>query len=81
MYIIYILKSLKDTTKCYIGLTQNLEKRLNEHNRDKCNYTKKYSPWEIETYITFRNKDLATSFEKYLKAGSGHAFLKKRFLQ
>ena len=80
MYIVYILTSLLDSSKYYIGITENLEGRIKEHNSGKKGYSKQYAPWQIETYITFRDKILAQEFERYLKVGSGHAFLKKRFL-
>ncbi len=81
MHIVYILKSCKDTRGHYVGITKNLERRLSEHNSDSSGYSKTYAPWEIETYITFRNKFLAEGFEKYLKSGSGNAFLRKRFIE
>jgi len=80
MHIVYILISTKDLSKYYIGITQDLEERLKEHNGSRCGYSKKYAPWKLETYIVFRNKSLAEKLEKYLKAGSGHAFLKKRLI-
>ena len=80
MSIVYVLISQKNRNKYYIGLTSNLEKRLREHNSTQSYYSKRYAPWKVETYITFRNKDLAEKFEKYLKAGSGNAFLKKRLI-
>ena len=81
MHIVYILKSLKDPSRYYIGLTQNLRERVATHNADDSYYSKRYAPWDIETYISFKNEKLAVNFEKYLKNGSGHAFLKKRFLE
>jgi putative endonuclease len=80
MYYVYILRSQKDITRYYIGITPDIDVRLSSHNLQENTYSKRYSPWQIETYIAFQNKDLAHSFERYLKAGSGHAFLKKRFL-
>mgnify|MGYP001585599331 FL=1 len=80
MHIVYILISIKDSSKYYIGITRDLNKRLQEHNNSQSGYSKRFSPWEIETYITFKNKLLAERFEKYLKAGSGQAFLKKRLI-
>jgi len=80
MYIVYILKTHKDLSKTYIGITEDLEKRLKEHNNGASYYSKRYAPWYIETYITFRDKGLAESFEKYLKEGSGQAFMTKRLL-
>ena len=80
MNIVYILRSLKDKTRIYIGFTQNLERRLKEHNQGDTAYTKKFTPWEVETYINFKNRNRALNFEKYLKKGSGNAFLKKRLI-
>ena len=80
MYIVYILLSTKDPKRYYIGITQDLKKRLSEHNSEKAGYAKRYAPWETETYITFKSKRLAEEFEEYLKHGSGNAFLKKRLI-
>lgn len=80
MYIVYILVSLKNPLKYYIGLTENLSKRLEDHNNQKSGYSSKYAPWKIETFIDFQDQFLAQAFEKYLKSGSGFAFLKKRLI-
>lgn len=79
-YIVYILVSKANPTQHYVGITENLEGRLQEHNLKKVGYTKHYAPWEIETHITFQNKERAIKFEKYLKAGSGYAFLKRHLI-
>jgi len=81
MYTVYILKSLKDLSRHYIGITVNLEKRLKEHNARQSVYSSIYAPWELETYIVFKDKKLAKDFENYLKRGSGSAFLKKRLIR
>ncbi|MCG2726980.1 MAG: GIY-YIG nuclease family protein [Elusimicrobia bacterium] len=80
MFFVYILTSQKNPQKIYIGKTNNLSKRLSEHNRGESQYTKTFAPWKLETYIAFSNENSALNFEKYLKAGSGFAFLKKRLL-
>ncbi len=80
MYIVYILISEIDTNRIYIGLTQDLQRRLGEHNRTTTGYCNRYAPWKVETFITFQNVQLADDFEHYLKRGSGFAFLKKRLL-
>ena len=80
IYYVYILTSIQDPTKIYIGKTSNLDKRLSEHNRSESQYTKTYAPWKIEAYVAFSDGKSAEAFEKYLKAGSGHAFLKKHLL-
>lgn len=80
MNIVYILTSKKYTDRYYIGLTQDLERRIKEHNNGDSLYTKRYMPWELQTYIGIKNKARAEEFERYLKSGSGFAFLKRRFL-
>ena len=77
MLIVYVLKSLSQPHRHYIGITENLENRVKEHNQGESEYTKKFGPWCVETYITFQNHDKASTFERYLKKGSGHAFLKR----
>ena len=80
MHYVYVLKSKKELNRYYIGATANLQKRISEHNAGRVRYSKRYMPWELETYVAFKKENLAQSFEKYLKSGSGYAFLKKRLL-
>ena len=80
MHYVYILRSLKNPKRLYIGCTRDIEKRLIEHNRGDGIYSKTYAPWELEAYLAFKEKQVAEEFERYLKAGSGHAFLKKHLL-
>ena len=80
MYTVYILRSVNHPSRLYIGLTADLEKRLASHNADASTYSKRYSPWELETHIVLRDKETAEDLERYLKSGSGFAFLKKRLL-
>ncbi|NMB92355.1 MAG: GIY-YIG nuclease family protein [Parcubacteria group bacterium] len=44
MYWIYILQSKKNGS-LYIGRTNNLRRRLEEHNLGKSYFTKRYKPW------------------------------------
>ena len=80
MNIVYVLTSKQFPNRYYIGITQNLNRRIIEHNDNKSSYSSKYGPWNLETYVVFKNKLKAYSFEKYLKSGSGFAFLKKRLI-
>lgn len=80
MNIVYVLISKKFPDRCYIGLTNDLERRIKEHNNGDSVYSKRYMPWQLQAYITFKNKIRAKQFEKYLKSGSGFSFLKRRFI-
>ena len=78
MYYAYILKSI-NFDEMYVGSTNNLIKRIDDHNSGKSLHTKKFKPWKIVTYVAFDNKQRALQFEKYLKTGSGRAFVNKHF--
>jgi putative endonuclease len=81
MYYVYILKSLKDKDRFYIGLTNNLERRLKEHDEPSSdNYTYRYRPWKLATYVVFKNDSTAKKFESYLKTSSGRTFLQRHLI-
>ena len=81
-YYVYILRSQQDHKQFYIGSTVNLENRMEEHVNPKASaYTRQYTPWGLETYVVFQNKDLAQKFEIYLKSHSGRAFLRKHLVR
>ncbi|MFH1868485.1 MAG: GIY-YIG nuclease family protein [Candidatus Omnitrophota bacterium] len=80
MYYVYILRSKRDASRFYIGYTTDVNKRLKEHNESRMLYTKRYTPWCVETYISFTNQKIAKQFERYLKSGSGKTFLKRRLM-
>ena len=80
MHYVYILKSTRDRGRYYIGETVDLDRRIKQHNQSRALYTQRYAPWQLETYIAFRNKPLAKAFERYLKSGSGKTFLKRRLM-
>jgi putative endonuclease len=77
MYYIYVLESLIDKS-WYIGRTNNIKRRIKEHNTGKSIYTNKKRPWKIiyiEGYLIF---DDAKGREKYLKSGAGRLRLKEQ---
>ena len=76
---VYRLTSLSHPNQCYTGLTDDLASRLAAHNSGQCSHTTKYRPWQIETAISFRSREKAAAFERYLKTGSGRAFAKRHF--
>ena len=80
MKIVYILISEKDPNRLYVGVTDDLKRRLVEHNCVSSGYSKRYAPWSIRTFITLSDEKQAVTLEKYLKSGSGFAFLKKRLI-
>jgi putative endonuclease len=79
MFYVYILVSEPDPSKHYTGVTADLHQRLDQHNRGESAHTAQFRPWRIETAISFRSEQKATSFEKYLKSGSGREFARRHF--
>ena len=74
-HYVYILQSISNPGQIYTGLTGNLKQRLAKHNSGNVPHTAKYTPWEIRTATAFKSKERAAAFERYLKSGSGRAFL------
>jgi len=77
---VYILISMINPNKIYIGVTNNIFRRWCEHNEGKSQYTRKYRPWRLACFLYFEDRNQAEKFEQYLKKGSGFAFMKKRLL-
>jgi putative endonuclease len=78
MYYVYLIKSLKNPYKTYIGYTVDIEQRMEKHNNGASIYTSDDRPWKLVTYICFDEQAKAVEFEKYLKVGSGHVFAQRR---
>ncbi len=62
----------------YIGYTNNLKKRIEEHNLGKNKSTKPYIPWKLIYYEACLNVEDARRREKYLKTSQGRRLLKRR---
>ena len=66
MFYLYILKSIKDDN-LYIGSTNDLKRRLFEHNNKKVRSTKSRAPFELRYYESFYNEIDARKREFSLK--------------
>lgn len=77
MKYVYILTS-QEHDHYYVGVTDDLQARFENHNAGRVLHTSKYKPWNLKTYVAFSDPDQAVAFEKYLKSPSGRAFAKKR---
>ena len=79
MWYVYILRSCVDN-KLYIGSTDDISHRLNEHNSGNVESTQNRKPLNLEAFIAVKNKSKAVELKRYLKTGSGRAVLNKRIL-
>jgi len=69
MYYVYLLKS-KKIKRTYIGYTQDLRKRLDEHNSGKVTSTKAYIPFMLVYYEAYKEEFDARRREIELKNNS-----------
>jgi len=76
MHFVY---SLRCKDGYYVGCTDDVEERLNRHQNGHVPATKDRLPLHLEFYVAVPQKHIAFEFEKYLKSGSGRAFIKKHF--
>ncbi|MDO8594043.1 MAG: GIY-YIG nuclease family protein [bacterium] len=76
-YYVYLLQSHKDT-QWYIGSTEDLKKRFEEHQTGRTLSTKERGPWKLLYYEACLDKRDAEHRERYFKTTYGHRYLKNR---
>ncbi len=75
-YYVYIIRSKEGFI--YKGMTDNLDRRLVEHNNKALSFwTKRGSDWKLIYKEEFDNKTDALKMEKWLKTGVGREYLKE----
>ena len=77
MYYVY---SLKCKDGFYVGCTDNIEDRMERHKNGHVPATANRLPIQLDFYFAIPDKYKAFEFEKYLKTGSGRAFINKHFI-
>ena len=78
MFFVYILRSKRDEN-LYIGYTDDLRRRMQEHNSGKNQSTKFRRPFELIYYEAYRAKKDAKEREQNLKLfGRALGGLKRR---
>ena len=77
-FFVYILQC-SDLSN-YTGCTSDLDHRIRKHNKGLIISTRFRIPVELITCISFSDKYKAFAFEKYLKSGSGRAFMKRHLI-
>ena len=75
---VYRIQSMRFSLQSYTGVTQNLKRRLIQHNRKGNTSTAPYVPYRLVFCAGFPDKLAAIECESYLKTGSGKAFANKR---
>lgn len=78
MYFVYVIKSANHF-RFYVGITENVERRLDEHNSGRTKSTKGWTPWNLFFFETFNTRRSARDREKYLKSGYGKQWIKEKW--
>lgn len=73
MHYIYILQSLRDSN-FYTGMTEDMARRLHEHNAGQCKSTKHRAPFTLVYSEEYKTRDEARAREKFFKTGTGREF-------
>ena len=74
-FYVYVLLSHKDH-KFYVGFTEDLKRRMEEHTLGKVISTKNRRPLQLFHYEMYINKADALNREVFLKSGSGREQLR-----
>jgi len=76
MYYTYVLKSQKNH-RFYTGSSEDVTKRLSEHNTGKSKYDKINLPFVLLFQEAFETRTEAVRRERYLKTGAGRDEVKR----
>jgi putative endonuclease len=79
-FFVYAITSL-NSNYIYVGLTNNPDRRFQQHNRGKGRATKPNAPFRMLYLEKVGPRDQARKREKYLKSGIGKEFLKSLVLK
>jgi putative endonuclease len=77
MYFAYVIKSINHDYY-YKGHTQDIEKRLLQHNSGLTESIRPYIPFRLVYIESFNIEEDAIKREKYFKSSAGRRFLKKQ---
>ncbi|HMI78160.1 MAG TPA: GIY-YIG nuclease family protein [Ferruginibacter sp.] len=75
MFYVYAIKSTV-RNYIYVGLTNDIVRRIAEHNNGENRSTKAYKPFILIYKEVFETRIEAREKEKYLKSGVGKEYLK-----
>lgn len=75
MYCVYAIKSIK-SNYIYVGISDNFDRRINQHNKGYNRTTKPYIPFKTILIEELSSRVEARKREKFLKSGCGKEFIK-----
>ncbi len=79
MISVYALKN-EINHEIYVGISNNVDRRIMEHNAGKNRYTKAFRPWSVFYTEDYPDYSTARVKEKNLKSAAGKRFLRRYLL-
>lgn len=76
MFYVYVLMSSQNG-QLYIGRTNDLKKRVKEHNQGLNTSTKPFTPWKLIYYEASIKQTDSIRRERYLKTTQGNRLLQR----
>ncbi len=73
---VYILYSSR-YQRSYVGISEDVDRRLTDHNRGYVQSTRPYLPWQLVYVEAMKSREEARAREKYLKSSAGRRWRKK----
>ena len=65
-YYVYTLRSQTCLDKHFTGFTDDINDGLQAHNDGLIPTTSEFRPWDVKSFVAFRDKQRALDFEEYL---------------
>jgi len=82
MYYVYVLQSLKKQDWFYKGSTNNLKRRVTQHNIGECKSSAPYRPFRLVYYEAYVSESVVRKRESTLKkGGSTWVPLRRRIIE
>ena len=73
-YFVYIIYAAK-LDKYYVGQTESVELRLNQHNTGMSTYTSKASDWEMKYTEEFSTRTMSIRREREIKSKKSRKYI------
>lgn len=71
IWVVYVLRSFADKDLMYVGCTNNIKRRLRQHNgmiKGGGEYTSENRPWRLALLVPVNNREDALNVEYWAKA-------------
>lgn len=76
MFYVYVLKS-QENNSYYIGSCKNIEKRIKRHNQGAVKSTKRYIPWKLFYFESYKDLKSVRQRELQIKSWKKRSAIEK----